>query len=743
MHSFMFKRMFITKTFSFLFFLLMSFQLLCQDDTKVLQYVGSSTIGNFISDANQHYSKVRFNINTEDESSGGEVAILNNNADLVGIARVPSPEVLGKGLVSTLIGWDAIAVIVNEEVGVDDISFDQLRGIFTGKIKNWKELGGAELPIKPFIVSQESATRKIFRSKILGAENYLGCEMVQPDSFIIEKVQNQPGAIGHISFSFLQNLEKNVKILSVNQQALNLNNHWYPITRPLYFLHRNTNTEVDEFVNWTLSEEGQTLLKKKFIGAVESDVQQAGDNGSLIVYTSTKPVEDGGIFYYPHNPYQILSPEGKLMLRVPNHLGNNDESPTKIFLNPGKYIIKPEDGNEEYFVTIEANRLTKLDLGEYDPDTPPITTSESSSADGLFTSKGVLEKLNHIKFYGDLRIRGEFDNTELLNRFRGRMRIRVGLAATLSPGFKLDFRVASSQNPDTPKSTHINLSNNFSQIRLVIDRAYLLFTPKKISRLNLWLGKFSHPFRNSKLYYETLWDDDLQPEGTAAALSNISLSNFGKLRVVQGFYLLENILSSQNNHSLSVSQLAFDFNLSSTTQLSVLSGYSHYSNIKGSATSYNKLGINTSNCVYSTDELIGKDTVAIDRFCNNFYILDNTLLLDWRSDWQLIRFKGQWIENFGAESDRSAYVVGVQIGEFKMKKDWTFFYQFQKVEQEAVFTSFAQDDLLDVNAYQAHMLSVSYVIFNQLSLQLWYALSQSEGDTFWKSRTRIDLNLKF
>ena len=684
----LFKRTFLKRFIFCSFLILSSIYLQSQEKSKDLNYVGSSTIGNFILDANRHYSKATFKIDTELESTGGEVAILNNNADLAGVARVPNPDVLGKGLVSTLIGWDAIAIIAHDSIGIDEISFEQLRGVFTGKIKNWTELGGADIPIHPFIVSKESATRKIFRSKILGAENYHGCELVNPDELIIQKVQNQTGAIGHISFSFLQNLKNDVNILKVNNQELTLNNRWYPITRPLYFLHRNSNKEVDDFVNWTLSEKGQNLLKKKFIGAIESDFQKAGENGILVVYTSTKAVEDGGIFYYPHNPYHILSPERNLILRVPNHLGNSDESPTKIFLNPGKYIIKPEDGDEEYFVTIESNRLTKMDLGEYTPDTPPITTSENSGATGLFASKGVTEKLNHIKFYGDLRIRGEFDKFETFNRFRGRIRIRAGVGANLVPGLKLQFRVASTQNPDNPKSTHINLSNNFSQIRLVIDRAYLQFNPQKISRLSIWLGKFAHPFRNSKLYYETLWDDDLQPEGIAVAISNISVSNFGKLRFVQGFYLLENMLSTKNNHSLSVNQIALDFNMTTNTSLSVLSGYSYYSNIKGSAILDYKLGLNTSNCIYNTDEIIGKDTISVDRFCNDFQVLDNTLLFDWKNNWRLLRLKGQWIENFGATSDRSAYVAGIQLGELKNKKDWSLFYQFQKVEQEAVFTFF-------------------------------------------------------
>lgn len=160
-----------------------------------LHYTGSSTIGNFISDASPVFGKVNFKMDTRPESVGGELAILEGRTDLTGIARPPSELTLGKGVVSTLIGWDAIAVIVHQSNKIQNLTQSQLKDIFTGKIKNWKELGGPDLIIAPYIVDVESATRKVFRSVILGKEDYVSCEVIRPDVDILANGRKTPVAL--------------------------------------------------------------------------------------------------------------------------------------------------------------------------------------------------------------------------------------------------------------------------------------------------------------------------------------------------------------------------------------------------------------------------------------------------------------------------------------------------------------------------------------------------------------------
>ena len=123
--------------------------------------MGSSTFSHFVKVAEQIYSKVRFDISTETESAGGEKAIIEDGTDLAEVERIPTANILGRGVVSTLIGWDANAVIVNERNPVDNLTQSQLKDIFIGKITNWVDLGNPNLTITPYIVTIESATRKV------------------------------------------------------------------------------------------------------------------------------------------------------------------------------------------------------------------------------------------------------------------------------------------------------------------------------------------------------------------------------------------------------------------------------------------------------------------------------------------------------------------------------------------------------------------------------------------------------
>jgi phosphate transport system substrate-binding protein len=343
-------------------------------ERPVLRYVGSSTIAHFIRDAEPVYGAARFDLDTEPESAGGEIAIVEGRADLAGVAGVPRSETLEKGIAAVLLGRDAIAAVVHPENPVEALTIEQLKGIFTGSIRNWKEVGGRDLEIVPLITGPESATRSIFRSAVLGAADYTGCRTIRPDGAIPQQVRENPGGIGQISFSFINQVSgaNGVRALAVEGEHPGVTNFKYPIARPLYLLHRGDNAAVEAFAAWTQSDEGQRTVMKRFVGVhVLGGVrpgQPAATTGTLIIYTETYPVYDGGIYYYPHRPYTILSRHGERIRRVPNHRGENDESPTRVELPPGTYLIRPETRRGEpleFFVTVEAGKTTAVDVEEF------------------------------------------------------------------------------------------------------------------------------------------------------------------------------------------------------------------------------------------------------------------------------------------------------------------------------------------------------------------------------------------
>jgi phosphate transport system substrate-binding protein len=231
-----------------------------------ISYVGSSTVGKFIGDASKVYKKSKFKLNTKPESGGGERCAIAGRCSVGGVARSVKPEMLKKGAVATLIGKDAIAAIVNSKNPVKELSAAQLKGIFTGKISNWSELGGDDLAIKSYIVKKGSATRKVFASKLLGGAAYQGAKVITPDAKIVRSVANQKGAIGQISFSFLTG-KRGIRALSIDGQAATVKNPNYPVTRPLYLVTKGApKGDVKKFVEWALSPAGQSVVMERFVG---------------------------------------------------------------------------------------------------------------------------------------------------------------------------------------------------------------------------------------------------------------------------------------------------------------------------------------------------------------------------------------------------------------------------------------------------------------------------------------------
>lgn len=337
-----------------------------------IDYVGSSTVAVFLRDAEPVYGAVKFQIDTGPESQGGEAAIVEGRIEFAGIANRPKPETLRAGIAAANIGRDAIAVIVNAGNPVTDLSIEQLRGIFTGTVRNWQEVGGPDLAVQPFIVGAQSATREVFRRAVLDGAEYADCREVGRDREIIADVGSSAGGVGQISFSFLNGSDNaRVRVVAVGGEKATVTNFDYPIARPLYLLWREGNPAIDAFVDWSRSREGQRVVMNHFVGIrVIGDVRPAvpeAQTGSLVVYTETYPVYDGGIYYYPHRSYDVLSRHGAFIRRVPNHRGENDQNPMTIDLPPETYLIRPRaSGGErpEFFVTVEAGKVTRVYVEE-------------------------------------------------------------------------------------------------------------------------------------------------------------------------------------------------------------------------------------------------------------------------------------------------------------------------------------------------------------------------------------------
>ncbi len=235
---------------------------------QTITYVGSSTVGKFMHAAVEVYDQSSLSINTKPESGGGETAVAGGHADLGGVAREVKPDIVNSGVEKYLVGYDAIGVWVNAENPVNSLTKAQLADIFTGKVTNWRDVGGEDRTINVYIVNPQSATRSVFKKIILGEKDYGGKNIrtVRPDTAVLEKTAADRGTIGQLSFALGSNID-GCKKIAIGDQEASVHNPEYPITRPLYLITKGeAQGHVKQFIDWAVSDTGQAVVKRFFVG---------------------------------------------------------------------------------------------------------------------------------------------------------------------------------------------------------------------------------------------------------------------------------------------------------------------------------------------------------------------------------------------------------------------------------------------------------------------------------------------
>lgn len=172
------------------------------------------------------------------------------------------------------VALDGLAVVVNPKNTVDKLTVDQLAGIFTGRICNWKELGGTDEKI--VILSREvnSGTHVYFKEHVLrrgdpaSKEEFApGALMLSSSQAIADEVSGNTSAIGYYGMGYISAKQKPVAIAKdasseyIAPTIENVLSGSYPISRPL-FVYTNGAPQglVKKFIDFTLSKEGQDIV---------------------------------------------------------------------------------------------------------------------------------------------------------------------------------------------------------------------------------------------------------------------------------------------------------------------------------------------------------------------------------------------------------------------------------------------------------------------------------------------------
>jgi len=172
------------------------------------------------------------------------------------------------------VGLDGLAVVVNPKNPVTKLTIDQLAQIFTGKVTNWKEVGGEDAKI--VILSREvnSGTHVYFKEHVLRKGNLEGKEefasgvlLLSSSQAIADEVAQNPAAIGYYGMGYISNKQKPIMVAKDEKSEYevpsieNVINGKYPISRPL-FIYTNGQPQglVKKFIDFVLSKEGQDIV---------------------------------------------------------------------------------------------------------------------------------------------------------------------------------------------------------------------------------------------------------------------------------------------------------------------------------------------------------------------------------------------------------------------------------------------------------------------------------------------------
>ncbi len=255
-------------------------------EKTVIQNTGSDTMVNLAQAWAEEYAKIDSTVSVEVSGGGsgtGIAALINGTVDIANCSRKIEPSELEQAKLNTgaepreyKVGYDALAVYVHKNNPLEEITIEQLAGIYAenGKITKWSHLG-VKLPDgasdEMILVSRQSnsGTYHYFREAILGhgKDFRLGTRDLHGSKDVVELVSKTPGAIGYSGMGYAT---AEVKMLKVKKTAgepayaptvENTLNHTYPIARPLFiYTLGEPSTVIQKYLDWIHAPAGQEVV---------------------------------------------------------------------------------------------------------------------------------------------------------------------------------------------------------------------------------------------------------------------------------------------------------------------------------------------------------------------------------------------------------------------------------------------------------------------------------------------------
>ncbi len=260
--------------------ILLNMILACTQKTNRINTAGSTTVLPIVQAAAEVYMQNNPKINISVRGGGTGIGIksmINETIDIGNASRKinkrESDLIDKKNLIETAIAKDAISIVVHKDNPIVELTLEQLKKIYSGKIYNWRSVDGNDKKI--IVISRDisSGSFEVFNEVVLDSTMVKNNAMkLSSNNAVATAVSYTPGAIGYIGLGYVKDNLKVLKIDGVLPTCETAMNNEYKLTRFLYMYSTDTPKKLAQnFIDFILSDEGQNIVEEQGYVRIKSE----------------------------------------------------------------------------------------------------------------------------------------------------------------------------------------------------------------------------------------------------------------------------------------------------------------------------------------------------------------------------------------------------------------------------------------------------------------------------------------